>query len=201
MDKLDKAGKAELIAIHKNDIEICEYDYIQSLPDETLIYKKSNVFLGLLEKIYQDVISKYLLDTDTYSNDYEMLDIIFYKLYLPIVYKYGYTPSLYMFGSFIHIDNTYLSELLTGRYKDGSTVNHDTTLTISKWYNTCKAATFTRAVDDNSIGAIFAAKAAYQMSDQPAPVQPLPIAADDQSALEIAKKYGSEAPPELPDID
>jgi hypothetical protein len=38
---------------------------------------------------------------------------------------------------------------------------------VRKWYNVCKAATITRAIDDNSIGAIFASKAAYGLSETP----------------------------------
>lgn len=167
-DRLDNS-KLELIKIHKDDIAVCEYDYIQSLPDESLIYKKSNIFLGLLESIYQNVLSKYFIDTDSFNNDYEMLDIIFFKIYLPIVLKYGYTPSLYMFSSFIHSNNNYFTELLNGTYRDGSKVNNATTVTVRKWYNVCKAATITRAIDDNSIGAIFASKAAYGMTDTPTP--------------------------------
>lgn len=176
--------KSKLIQIHKDDISVCEYDYIQSLPDETLIYKKSNIFLGLLEYIYKNVISIYLLDTSKYNNDYEMLNDIFYSIYLPLTYKYGYTPSLYMYSSFVHVDSSMFTELLQGIYKDGSRVKNETSNTVRKWYNTCKAATITRAIDDNSIGAIFASKAAYGLreNDNPEVIttkqEPLPAIED-----------------------
>lgn len=161
--------KVDIIAVYRNDIEVTEAEYLERLPDPGMIYNKSNIFLGLLEDIYQSVVSKYLLDKKTFFNDYNMLNEIFYKLYLPLVYKYGYTPSLYMYASFIHTDNTYLTELMRGTYQDGSKVKDETTRTVRKWYQTCKAATITRAIDDNSIGAIFASKAAYGLSDTPTP--------------------------------
>jgi hypothetical protein len=162
----------DIIAIYRNDIELTEAEYLDRIP-EGLIYSKSNVFLGLLEEIYQNVLSKNIIKKDSYNNDYTVLNEIFYKVYLPIVYKYGYTPSLYMFAAFVHTSDTYLAELMSGVYHDGSRVKNETSETVRKWYNTCKAATVTRAIDGNSIGAIFAAKAAYQMSDQP---QPAPMA-------------------------
>jgi len=195
--------KLELVKIHKDDIAVCEYDYIQSLPDETLIYKKSNIFLGLLEDIYQNVVSKYLLDKKTFFNDYNMLNEIFYKLYLPLVYKYGYTPSLFMYCSFVHISDSNITDILSGTYrKDGSRVNDETQRTVRKWYQTCKAATVTRAIDGNSIGAIFAAKAAYQMSDQPQPVaietRPDP---DQVDISAITEKYRNSPPPKFEPIE
>lgn len=161
--------QVDIIAVYRNDIELAESEYLDRLPDPGMIYNKSNIFLGLLESIYQNVVSKYLLDKKTFFNDYNMLNEIFYKLYLPLVYKYGYTPSLYMFSSFIHSNNNYFTELLNGTYRDGSKVSNTTTVTVRKWYNVCKAATITRAIDDNSIGAIFASKAAYGMTDTPQP--------------------------------
>ena len=177
--------KAKLIQIHKDDISVCEYDYIQSLPDETLIYKKSNIFLGLLEYIYKNVISIYLISDNSFNNDYSLLNEIFYNIYLPLVYKYGYTPSIYMFSSFVHISDSNLTDINNGYYrKDGSRVNSETQLTVQNWYNTCKAATITRAIDDNSIGAIFASKAAYGLreNDNPEVIttkqEPLPAIED-----------------------
>lgn len=177
-----------IIAVYQNDIELTEAEYLDKIP-EGLIYSKSNVFLGLLEEIYQKVLSKNIIKTDSYNNDYVVLNEIFYKIYLPIVYKYGYTPSLYMFASFVHTSDTYLAELMSGIYHDGSRVKSETSETVRKWYNTCKAATVTRAIDGNSIGAIFAAKAAYQMSDQPQP-QALPDRKEPLPTIEdVEQRY------------
>ena len=107
-----------------------------------------------------------------------------------------------MYASFIHTDNTYLTELIRGTYQDGSRVNSETTRTVRKWYQTCKAATVTRAIDGNSIGAIFAAKAAYQMSDQPAPAtietRPDP---DQVDISAITEKYKNSPVPKFEPIE
>lgn len=160
----------DISALYKTDIEYQCTEYISMLPDETLIYKKSNIFLGLLEHIYNTVLYPIFFKDKGFYNDYNLLNDIFYKIYIPLVYRYGYTPTLYAFCSFVHISDSNITDILSGSYrKDGTTVNSETQRTVSKWYNTCKAATFSRAIDDNSIGAIFAAKAAYGMSDQPQP--------------------------------
>lgn len=196
--------KVDIIAVYRNDIELAESEYLDRLPDPGMIYNKSNIFLGLLESIYQNVVSKYLLDKKTFFNDYNMLNEIFYKLYLPLVYKYGYTPSLFMYCSFVHISDSNITDILSGVYrKDGSRVNDETQRTVRKWYQTCKAATVTRAIDGNSIGAIFAAKAAYQMSDQP---QPAAIETrSDPDLVDISflsdKVDASDGPPKLQPVE
>lgn len=163
----------DIIAVYRNDIELAEAEYLESLPDRDMIFSKSNIFLGLLERIYQEVISKHLIDAKSYNHDYDMLDRIFFQIYLPTVYKYGYTPTLYMYASFVHMDYSLISDILAGHYRDGAQVKRSTSDTVSKWYDACRSATFTRAIDGNSIGAIFASKAAYGMTDQP---QPAPMA-------------------------
>lgn len=191
--------KGELIKIHKNDISVCEYDYLQSLPDEAMIYKKSNIFLGLLEAVYKNVISVYIITDKTFNNDYELLNNVFYDIYIPLVYKYGYTPSIYMFSSFVHISMSNLTDINNGYYrKDGSKVNSDTQLTVQNWYNTCKAATITRAIDDNSIGAIFASKAAYGMIEA---AQPVPETKQDPDIIDISFLTDQGDLAELPKYD
>lgn len=160
----------DISALYKTDIEFQCTEYISMLPDETLIYKKSNIFLGLLEHIYNTVLYPIFFKDKPYNNDYNLLDRIFFSIYLPLNYRFGYTPTLYSFSSFVHISDSNIWDINKGIYRrDGSKVNNDTQQTVRKWYNTCKAATLSRAIDDNSIGAIFAAKAAYGMSDQPQP--------------------------------
>ena len=91
---------------------------------------------------------------------------------------------------------------MSGVYKDGSKVNNNTYATVQKWYSICKSAAITRAVDENSIGGIFIAKAAYGLTDTPQQVAPVQISNNDAETLQqIAAKYDASAPPALPDID
>lgn len=191
----------DIKALYKSDIEFQCLEYISMLPDESLIYKKSNIFLGLLEHIYNTVLYPVFFKDKGYNNDYALLDRIFYSIYLPLNYRYGYTPTLYSYASFVHINANYFTELLSGVYHDGSKVNSDTTVTVSKWFNTCKAATLSRAIDDNSIGAIFAAKSAYGMSDQPQQMIDQKPDSDIVDISAITDKYRNSPVPKFEPIE
>ena len=69
-------------------------------------------------------------------------------------------------------------------YCEGSTKRFGRTKAGSqRWRCLECGATFTRAIDGNSIGAIFASKAAYGMTDQPQPV-PMAIKEDPLPPVE-----------------
>ena len=166
-----------------SDIELIESEYIKSLPDESLIYK-SNCFNGLLLKIYQTVLINIL--PKGYRNDYTLLNDIFYKVYLPLCFRFNISPTIIQFCSVLTgIDNTNISDIKNGAFRNGYPVKDvNATQIVKSWYAVCESGLLSRAVNDNSIGAIFTLKSLYQYREDNTPVQltdnkePLPAIED-----------------------
>ena len=188
------------IQIYQSDIDFYCQEYIDNLPDEQLIYK-TPTFTGLLEYLYRKVIKNVVIKDYT-GYDYNLLDNIFYNIYIPLTAKYGFTPSIIQFCTLVKIDNSNLTDVKNGlRRKDNTTVNKNSQQKVKKWYSTCESALFSRAVDTNSIGSIFALKSVYQYNDS----QTIRIEQDTmpqhESAAEISAKYASATLPEKPQLD
>lgn len=190
------------IEVYKNDIEILENDYISTLknPDDI---NKTNVFSGLLNHIYINLFSNVVKNNTGLTNssyDYNSLNDIFYKCYVPLAYKYNKTPTLQAFCCLVGISNSALTELMSGTYTTtGNRVNPNSCETAKKWKATCESALINKAYDDSSIGAIFGLKAAHSWSDQQ--VQRLEIVNNNTQATpeQIAEKYKDVRKPELID--
>jgi len=188
------------IQIYQSDIDLYCQEYIDNLPDEQLIYK-TPTFTGLLEYLYRKVIKNVVIK-DYSGYNYNLLDNIFYNIYIPLTAKYGFTPSIIQFCTLVKIDNSNLTDVKNGlRRKDNTTVNKNSQQKVKKWYSTCESALFSRAVDTNSIGSIFALKSVYQYNDS----QTIRIEQDTtpthESAAEISARYASVSLPEKPQLD
>ena len=151
------------IELYQNDIDILCDEYISSLHDESMIYK-STVFSGMLNYIYINKL-KYLLDNGNYKNDYSLLDSIFNGVYISLCSKYNICPSIIQFSVLCHIDNAYLSSVKNGVHDDGSKVNPIASQTVKNWYSICESMLLSKAVNESSIGSIFALKANYKYRD------------------------------------
>ena len=134
------------------------------------------------------------------SYDYNALNDVFYKCYVPLAYKYNKTPTLQAFCCLVGISNTSLTELMSGTYASGSKVNVKNCETVKKWKSTCESALVSKAYDDNGIGAIFGLKAAHNWSDQQ--VQRLELVGSTTQATpeQIAERYHDIEKPVLPDL-
>lgn len=151
------------IEIYKTDIDILCDEYINSLSNPDMIYK-SAVFNGLLDYIYKHSLKDIL--GNKVKNDYQLLNNIFYNIYLPICYKYNKTPTILQFSVLADIDNTTLSDIKSGIYRtDGTRVNQTTSQIVKKWYSVCESALLGKAIDESSIGGMFALKACYGYRD------------------------------------
>lgn len=153
------------MAIYPSDIKSMTDEYILTLPNPDMIYKAS-VFTGLLEYIYKhsikDIIIKAKQNNSNYYHDYELLDNIFNNIYVPLCRVYNITPKILTFCAVTGLDNSRLTDLRNGIYRnDGSKVNNNTNQIVKKWYNTCEAGLFEKAVEENGIGSIFGLKAGY----------------------------------------
>ena len=188
------------IEIYQSDIDLYCQEYIDNLPDEQLIYK-TPTFTGLLEYLYRKVI-KNIVVKDYTGYDYNVLDNIFYNIYIPLTGKYGFTPTVIQFCTLVKIDNANISDIKNGVYRtSGIEAKKEKTQTVKRWYNTCESALLSRAVDNNSIGSIFALKSVYQYNDS----QTIRIEQDTtpthESAAEISARYASASLPEKPQLD
>ena len=193
------------IEIFQSDIDVLVNEYISTLPDETMIYK-SMTFKGLLLYIYTHKL-KYVIESiknnkqiNDSSIDYSLMDSIFENIYLPLCYKFFIVPTVLSFSVFVGISNTYLTEVVSGTYRNGSRVNSDNTVTVKKWYAVCESALADKAFNDNGIGAIFGLKANYQWTE----TAPQIVQAEQltQSTPEqIAERYRDAKKPEIPILD
>ena len=188
------------IEIYQSDIDLYCQEYIDNLPDEQLIYK-TPTFTGLLEYLYRKVIKNVVIK-DYSGYDYNLLDNIFYNIYIPLTAKYGFTPSIIQFCTLVKIDNANISDIKNGVYRtSGIEAKKEKTQTVKRWYNTCESALLSRAVDNNSIGSIFALKSVYQYNDSQTIRIEQDITPSHESAAEIAARYSNATLPEKPQLD
>lgn len=196
----------EQIRIYRNDIDILCNEYIQSLPDETLIYK-STVFSGMLNYLYRNKI-KYIIEQyrndnglNHYNNNYELLDSIFYNIYIDICTRFNIVPSIIQFSVFVNVDNGTLSDIRNGIYRDnGCKVKPATCQTVKKWYATCESMLLSKATNENSIGSIFALKSNFGYVDQQQTPPQLDII-QQSTPEEISARYQDAKRPELPELE
>ena len=186
------------IELYQSEIDILCDEYISSLHDESMIYK-STVFSGMLNYIYLHKL-KYIIP-DSFNNDYALLDNIFDNVYINLCTRYNICPSIIQFSVLCHIDNTFLSELRSGTYKDGSRVKPEATQTAKKWYSVCESMLLSKATNESSIGSIFALKANYGYRDNDTP-QLIQVTNTTRATPEqIAERYKDVKKPELPQLD
>jgi len=193
------------IEVYQSDIDILTEEYIATLPDETMIYK-SACFNGLLLYIYNNKL-KHIIDIvkqnkgiKQYNNDYELLDSIFFGIYLPLTCKYNIVPTILSFSCFVHISNVFLSEIKNGIHRDGSKVKPETSETAKKWYQVCESALADKAFNDNGIGAIFGLKSNYSWRET-SPEPPQLDIIQQSTPEEISARYQDAKRPELPELE
>ena len=191
------------IQVYESDIQVLCEEYINSLPDPEMVYKTA-VYNGLLDYIYKHLLCNVITADNGLTNssyDYQILDNIFYSVYVPLCSRYDKTPTVLQFTSMLcHIDNRNISDVKNGVYRNGRKVNSDSSRTVQKWYQTCESALYNRAIECNSIGAIFGLKSAHGWKEATTLTienQQIPHETPEQ----IAAKYADIERPELPDLD
>lgn len=190
------------ITIYSDDIAVLCEQYINSLPNPDNIYK-SNTFKGLLDYIYRH----YLKDIDITSKDkanahnYQLLDKLFFDLYLPLVYKYNNSPSVLGFCTMCHISAEHISSVANGLYRDGSRVNSQNSQIVKKWYQVTESSLFDKAVNESSVGSIFLLKSKFSYRET-APLIEVSNVEQIDSPEQIAARHAQAAlnMPEKPDL-
>lgn len=192
----DKGNEVELY-LSKLDIYVDEY--ISTLTDPENIYN-TMCFSGLLLYIYNHIV-KHILP-NTYNNDYNLLNTVFYDIYLPLCYRFNKAPTIIQFCSELtRISNSNLQDIKNGFYRrDGSKVNIDTQLIVKNWYAVCESGLASRASNDNSIGSMFVLKSKYLWNDQPKQTIAIENNTDDKTVEELALEYGNSSVPKQIDF-
>lgn len=129
--------------------------------------------------------------------DIEMLDRIF-DCYVRLCSRYRILPTVEVFSFLVKIDRSTFNSWARGEYR-ASTAHSPT---VQKWIDTCKGMVIDRLSNSNGgnvVGQIFIAKAAYKMSDSPAPTPPAIMQEQTASVDEIRARYASAALPEPPE--
>lgn len=196
----------EQIEIYISDIHVMCDQYINSLPDENMIYK-STVFSGMLNYLYRNkirfIIEQYRNDNNLnhYNNNYELLDCIFNNIYIDLCSRYNIVPSIIQFSVFVNIDNAILSDIKSGIWKNnGSKVNSENSQTVKKWYNICESMLLSKATNENSIGSIFALKSNYGYVEKGNEIPQLEQLTQS-SPEQIQQRYKDAKRPELPVLE
>lgn len=190
------------ITIYSDDIAVLCEQYINSLPNPDNIYK-SNTFKGLLDYIYRH----YLKDIDlrckdkSNTNNYELLDKLFFDLYLPLVYKYNNSPSVLGFCTMCHISAENISDIRNGVYRSGYPVNSQNSQIVKKWYQVTESSLFDKAVNESSVGSIFLLKSKFSYRET-APLIEVSNVEQVDSPEQIAARHAQAAlsMPEKPDL-
>jgi hypothetical protein len=185
--------------IYLSDVDYYVSEYIETLPDESLIYKP-RTFQGLLQYIYQKCLKDLPYRKQRgLASDYELLDGIFWGIYCPLSARYGATVSVFGFANFVHISMSNLADIRNGVYrKDGYPVAERTSHIVKEWYEASQASIVSNVLDSNSIGGIFILKSAYHMTESPQQ-PPIDTRRDDPlpSIEDVEARYMQ--PPKLDD--
>lgn len=186
------------ITLYADDITVICDDYINSLPEQSMIYK-STVFSGMLDSIYKRCIKNVI--PEKYNLDFTLLDNIFNNIYIPLCYRYNKVPTIIQFCVLVNIDNGNISDLKNGVYRNGYKANTATTQTVKKWYSVCESALLDKAISESSIGSIFALKANFGYRDNQTITLETQSQIPHETAEQIAAKHASAILPEKPILD
>lgn len=187
------------IEIYKSDIDILCNDYESQFINIDDITSKSVFFNGLLVYINRHLFKN--ITSLKYNNDYNALNDLFFDCFIPLCVKYNKTPTLQDFCSMAGISNSYLSDILSGTYRDGSKVNKNTYETVKKWKETTETALFNAGMAGNPVMAIFGLKAGYGWSDQQTQRLEITTGNENSTPEQLASKYGSIEKPAIDVID
>lgn len=201
------------IAVYTHDIYFFADEYIRNLNNPDDIYN-TQCFDGMLDYIYTRVFKPRAGDKTYYNTrntildtaDIDMLDNIF-RLLKGLCGKYKKRITLLRFCTMVGIGNDTVSQWISGECRsgmDGASSKH--CQTSKKWKMECESALFSGAVDDNSIGCIFALKANYGYIDQPQRIEVVGIEQPGPSREEIAARFQTQtefqdAPDAVLDVD
>ena len=145
------------------------------------------------EHQYQNIRQGSILDYD----DITTLDKLF-DIYADLCAKYRMCPSLLGYGNMIGLSKDTINDWIVGRTRKSS----EHCQTAKRWKSVCEAALADRAIMSNSIGSIFALKAAHGWRETaPIGAEEIVSSGAQSTPEQIAAKYRDTPKPELPQFD
>lgn len=175
-------------------------EYTNTLPEERTL-EESETFSGLISYLY------YHLFRDTERKNYgcvldyddiQSFDRV-WQIYTHLCGRYKQTASLFEFCSLTGLSPDTLTDWANGKLRGNDA---ERIRTVKRWKNQTVSALEKKAVNSNSVGAIFSLKAAHSWRES-TPSTPemdnmLPV---HDSAEQIAERHRMTALPEKPDFE
>jgi len=184
------------VEIYNDDISMLCHEYESQFTDDIEErINKSMFFTGLV--VY---LNRHLFKNITglkYNNDYNALNDLFYDCFVPLCSKYNKTVTLQNFCLMTGIDNSLLSQILSGSYNDGSKVKTETFQTVKKWKDTAESALIESGMSGNPVFSIFALKAGHAWKDNSQETTATELAAQS-TPEQIQQRYKDAKRPEIP---
>lgn len=186
--------------VYLSQIPLLFDEYVQRLEDPDNI-RRSTTFAGAMRHIYERLFrptSNQLNNRATTIDtaDIEGLDEI-WGCYCKLCYGSGIRPTILRFCLMTGINADTLNTWKNGMYRNATPKHSEA---VKKWLKECESSIYD-AVLDNSVGAIFAAKACFGWRET-APVNPetesIPV---HDSAEQIAARHATATLPERPHFD
>ena len=186
------------IDIYENDISVLCDEYESQYTDIEERIKEPVFFTGLMIYINQNLFKE--ITSKKYNNDYNALNDIFYRFFLPVCVRYNRIPTLLNFCSMTGLSNSYLTSIINGVYVSGDKVNPETCETCKKWKEECENALLDFTLYRNSVSGIFALKSAHGWRET-APEPPTAETLTQSTPEQIAERYRDAKRPEIPVLD
>ena len=187
------------IEVYQSEIDIVCKEYIDSLFNPEMI-SKSSVFSGMLFEISKRIIKPFLeadkQNRNSKQHNFELLNAVFYNIYIPVCNRFNICPSVLLFSVLCDISNEHLSDIRNGIYRSNkSVVTPANTQTVKNWYAVCESMLLSKAVNESSIGSIFALKANYNYNDSLQKVEVINSTNSLNTPEQIMEKYKGIQPP------
>lgn len=189
------------ICIYTDEIDRIATEYIERLPDKTMIFKPP-VFSGMLNYVSQQYIipvyKQIRQSKKTGYHDYKVLDSLFYY-YIYLCSLYNNVPSVLGFCVFVGADRDEMTAIRNGVHKnrDGM-VNPESHRIVKNWFNICENINLTAAAS-GSIGSMFILKCCYKYQEESQKIEIIGSYNPRQTADQIREKYRAAERPALPE--
>lgn len=176
--------------VYEDQILIYADEYISNeLRDPGDIFGNSSLFAGMMKYIYKRLFKPrpgdhILNNTNTRLNldNIQQIDDI-WGIYTGLCYKYKKRPTLLNFGLMVGVDRDTVQSWINGEYRGGPSAPHSAT--AKRWKHECESALFDGAIEQNSIGCLFALKANHGYTETPQRVEIVGRQAPQLSAEEV----------------
>lgn len=194
------------IELYRDEIELLCDEYISTLPDDDYIYKNPMSFNGLLYYIYRNKLKPILDDSkikNNKRNDYNLLNTIFFDIYKPLCFKFGYPIRILEFCTqLVNISNSHITDIKNGYYRtSGCKVNPNTTQIIKKWYEESENSIQSSLMTSHSIPMMFLLKSKFGYRENDS-IQLIHTDANSMpDVMEIQNRYGNIEKPKLPELN